>query len=85
MLIETKKAVDYLPEKSMLIRNLPELIYKPDLPTQMTYSSYEVYGFGWGVIIGDFKVVVIKGFSFCLFISINSWKYCRDLAKKTMI
>ncbi|CAO2825002.1 unnamed protein product [Amaranthus hypochondriacus] len=71
------------------IRYLPELIYKPDLPPQLTYTSYEVYGFGSGVMTGDFKVVVIKGYRanvplsvFVYSLSMNSWKYCGDLAKR---
>ncbi|CAO2824967.1 unnamed protein product [Amaranthus hypochondriacus] len=70
------------------IRYLPKLICKPDLSPQITYSSYEVFGFGSGVITGDFKVVVIKGYGancgssvFAYSLSNNSWKYCGDLAK----
>ncbi|CAO2825006.1 unnamed protein product [Amaranthus hypochondriacus] len=70
------------------IKYLPKLIHKPDLPPEMTYISYEVFGFGSGVITGDFKVVVIKGYRanvapsvFVYSLSMNSWKYCGDLVK----
>ncbi|KNA03218.1 hypothetical protein SOVF_211280 [Spinacia oleracea] len=41
---------------------LPELIFKPDLPSTITYAPYEVFGFGLDPVTKDYKVVVIKGY-----------------------
>lgn len=76
---------------------LPEIICKPDLPAQFTYASNEVYGFGFDHVIGNYKVVVMKGYwktdpnddsdlkhpvSVLVYsLRTDSWRYCGDLAK----
>ncbi|XP_017226756.2 putative F-box protein At3g16210 isoform X1 [Daucus carota subsp. sativus] len=76
---------------------LPDIICKPDLPKQFTYSSYEVFGFGFDHVIGDYKVVVMKGYwevdpndrsdlhhpvSVLVYsLKTDSWRYCGDLSK----
>ncbi|KAL2938999.1 hypothetical protein RDABS01_022448 [Bienertia sinuspersici] len=42
-------------------RTLPEIISKPHLPSNITYASNEVYGFGIDPVTRDYKVVVIRG------------------------
>lgn len=41
---------------------LPELVFKPDLPSDITYAPFEVFGFGLDPITKDYKVVVIKNY-----------------------
>ncbi|KAK1349174.1 F-box domain-containing protein [Heracleum sosnowskyi] len=79
--------------KSWEFKMLPEIICKPDLPSQFTYALYEVYGFGFDHVSGDYKVVVMKGYwkanhvlkhpvsVFVYSLSTDSWRYCGDLAK----
>ncbi|KAL8102450.1 putative F-box protein At3g51171 [Apium graveolens] len=76
---------------------LPDIICKPDLPTHFTYSSYEVFGFGFDHVSRDYKVVVMKGYwevnpnnksdlnhpvSVLVYsLRTESWRYCGDLSK----
>ncbi|XP_021719013.1 F-box/kelch-repeat protein At3g23880-like [Chenopodium quinoa] len=78
-------------------RPLPKIICKPDLPSEFTYASYEVYGFGFDPVSGDYKVVVMKGYWLTNYddesdakhpvsvlvysLRTNSWRYCGDLAR----
>ncbi|XP_021735484.1 putative F-box protein At3g10430 [Chenopodium quinoa] len=76
---------------------LPKIICKPDLPSEFTYASNEVYGFGFDPVSGDYKVVVMKGYwstndddesdvkhpvSVLVYsLRTDSWRYCGDLAR----
>ncbi|KAL6574347.1 hypothetical protein OROHE_001251 [Orobanche hederae] len=74
----------------------PDTISKPDLPANFTYFPYEVFGFGFDQVTGDYKVVMksysnINGGNSDLIkhplsvlvysLRTNSWRYCGDLAK----
>ncbi|KAK1352192.1 F-box domain-containing protein [Heracleum sosnowskyi] len=73
------------------LKKLPEIIRKPDFPSEFGYAWYEVSGFGFDRLTGDYKVVVMKGYSDINFkhplsvlvysLRTNSWRYCGDLAK----
>uniref|UniRef100_A0A803KZU7 F-box domain-containing protein n=2 Tax=Chenopodium quinoa TaxID=63459 RepID=A0A803KZU7_CHEQI len=78
-------------------RPLPTIISRPDLPANLTYENYEVYGFGLDPITRDYKVVVVKGYwntlneedsylndpiSVLVYsLRTNLWKYCGDLRR----
>ncbi|KAK1404117.1 hypothetical protein POM88_003722 [Heracleum sosnowskyi] len=76
-----------------LAKNSFAISLKPDLPSQFTYALYEVYGFGFDHVSGDYKVVVMKSYwkanhdpkhpvsVFVYSLSTDSWRYCGDLAK----
>ncbi|KAL2938992.1 hypothetical protein RDABS01_022441 [Bienertia sinuspersici] len=78
-------------------RTLPRIISKPHLPSNLTYASNEVYGFGVDPLTRDYKVVVVKGHwstneditdnvKFPVSVLVyslrtDSWKYCGDLGR----